>query len=122
MPTLVIRDVSPEVHRLLKDRAAQHHRSLSKEVITILEDSVTPSVQALPPLVKGTFPVIQDWLDQARRTGRELGHRQMDAPPLVVDANVFVCMLLEGEKSPAARRLQSCTRTGCVPPSFATSS
>jgi plasmid stability protein len=71
MPTLVIRDVSPEVHRLLKERAVQHHRSLNKEVITILEDSVTPSAQTLPPLVKGAFPVIQDWLDQARRTGRE---------------------------------------------------
>jgi plasmid stability protein len=71
MPTLVIRDVSPEVHRLLKERAAQHHRSLSKEVITILEDSVTPFVQTLPPLVTGAFPVIQDWLDAARRAGRE---------------------------------------------------
>ena len=71
MPTLVIRDVSPEIHRLLKERAEQHHRSLNKEVMAILEDSVTPSGQALPPLVKGTFPVTQDWLDKARRTGRE---------------------------------------------------
>jgi len=53
MPTLVIRDVSSEVHRLLKERAAQHHRSLSKEVITILEDSVTPSGRTLPPLADG---------------------------------------------------------------------
>lgn len=29
----------------------------------------------------------------------------MDAPPLVVDANVLVYMLLDGEKSPVARRL-----------------
>lgn len=29
----------------------------------------------------------------------------MDAPPLVVDADVMVYMLLDGEKSPAARRL-----------------
>jgi plasmid stability protein len=71
MPTLVIRDVSPEVHRLLKERAERHHRSLSKEVITILEDSVTTSGEALPSLVKGAFPVTQDWLDQARRAGRE---------------------------------------------------
>lgn len=71
MPTLVIRDVSPEVHRLLKERAEQHHRSLSKEVITILEGSVTPSGGVLPPLVKGAFPVTRDWLDEARRAGRE---------------------------------------------------
>lgn len=71
MATLVIRDVSPEVHRLLKERAERHHRSLSKEVITILEESVIPSRGALPPLVKGAFPVTPDWLDDARRTGRE---------------------------------------------------
>jgi plasmid stability protein len=71
MPTLVIRDLSPEIHRLLKERAKEHHRSVNKEVITILEDSVTPSRQTLPPLVKGAFPVTQDWLDEARRTGRE---------------------------------------------------
>ena len=71
MPSLMIRDVSPEVHRLLKERARQHHRSLNNEVITILEDSVTPSAQALPPLVKGSFALTQEWLDQARRSGRE---------------------------------------------------
>jgi plasmid stability protein len=71
MPTLVIRDLPPEIHRLLKERAGQHRRSVNKEVITILEDSVAPSGQTLPPLVKGAFHVTQDWLDEARRTGRE---------------------------------------------------
>jgi plasmid stability protein len=71
MPTLVIRDLSPEIHRLLKEQAQQHHRSVNKEVITILEDSVTPSGQTLPPPFKGAFPLTQDWLDEARRAGRE---------------------------------------------------
>ncbi len=71
MPTLVIRDLSPEIHRLLKERAEQHHRSVNKEVITILEASVTQSGQTLPPPVKGAFAVTQDWLDEVRRTGRE---------------------------------------------------
>jgi plasmid stability protein len=71
MPTLVIRDLSPEIHRLLKQRAEQNHRSVNKEVITILEESVTPSGQALPPPVRGAFLVTQDWLDEVRRTGRE---------------------------------------------------
>jgi plasmid stability protein len=71
MPTLVIRDVPPEIHRLLKERAEQHRRSLSKEVVTILEDSVTPPRGSLPPLMRGAFPVTPDWLDEARRTGRE---------------------------------------------------
>jgi len=71
MPTLVIRDISPEIHRRLKERAAQHHRSLTKEVVTILEDSLAPSTGTLPPLMKGAFPVTQEWLDEARQTGRE---------------------------------------------------
>ena len=71
MPTLVIRDLPPEIHRRLKARAEQHNRSVNKEVITILETSVTEFEQALPPLVKGAFPVTQDWLDEARRAGRE---------------------------------------------------
>jgi plasmid stability protein len=71
MPTLVIRDLSPEIHRLLKQRAEHNHRSVNKEVITILEESVTPSSQALPPPVRGAFLVTQDWLDEVRRTGRE---------------------------------------------------
>jgi plasmid stability protein len=71
MPTLVIRDLSPEIHRLLKERAEKNHRSVNKEVITILEESVTPSRQALPPPMEGAFLVTQDWLDEARRIGRE---------------------------------------------------
>ncbi len=71
MPTLVIRDLSPEIHRLLKERAEEHHRSVNKEVITILEDSVALSGRTLPSLMRGAFPVTQDWLDDARRSGRE---------------------------------------------------
>ena len=71
MPTLVIRDVSDELHGLLKARAAEHRRSLNKEVITILENSLNPQKTVLPPLVKGAFPLTQDWLDDARRAGRE---------------------------------------------------
>lgn len=71
MPTLVIRDVSEEVHRLLKERAAQHRRSLNREVVDILEDSVVSRDQTLPPLVTGAFPVTREWLADARGAGRE---------------------------------------------------
>jgi plasmid stability protein len=71
MPTLVIRDLSPETHRILQERARQHRRSVNKEVISILEDSVARSRQTLPTLTTGAFPVTQEWLDKARRAGRE---------------------------------------------------
>jgi plasmid stability protein len=71
MPTLVIRDLSPEVHRLLKQQAKEHHRSMNSEVKIILEECVASSGRTLPPLVRGAFPVTHDWLDEARRAGRE---------------------------------------------------
>lgn len=71
MPTLVIRDVSPDVHRQLKERARAHHRSLTKEVVAIIEESLSVSGEALPPLVRGAFPLTQEWLQAAIREGRE---------------------------------------------------
>jgi predicted RNA binding protein YcfA (HicA-like mRNA interferase family) len=66
--------------RLTTQESGEHHITIPRHealrvgtlaAITILEDSVTPSGQTLPPPVKGAFPVTQDWLDAARRTGRE---------------------------------------------------
>jgi plasmid stability protein len=37
MSTLTIKNVPPELHRRLKQRAAQHRRSLNSEVIASLE-------------------------------------------------------------------------------------
>ena len=42
MPTLTVRNVSEEVHRALRVRAAQHGRSTEAEVRAILEDAVKP--------------------------------------------------------------------------------
>lgn len=42
MPILTVRNLSDEVHRGLRVRAAQHGRSTEAEVRAILEDAVKP--------------------------------------------------------------------------------
>lgn len=42
MPILTVRNLSDEVHRALRVRAAQHGRSTEAEVRAILEDAVKP--------------------------------------------------------------------------------
>lgn len=37
MPALLIKDLPPELHRKLREQAAQHHRSMTKEVLALLE-------------------------------------------------------------------------------------
>ena len=43
MPTLTVKNLSPEVHSGLKARAALHHRSLNSEILATLESSLRPS-------------------------------------------------------------------------------
>jgi len=73
MPGLVIKDLPPKLHRKLKKRAAQHHRSMTKEVLFVLEQALSeePEAQKPPPLFKGRFPLTDKLLVRARREGRE---------------------------------------------------
>ena len=42
MPTVTIRDLSPETHRALKARAALHNRGMEAEMRAILDAAVRP--------------------------------------------------------------------------------
>lgn len=42
MPTLTVKNVPPELHRRLKQRAERNRRSLNRELIECLRDSVSP--------------------------------------------------------------------------------
>jgi len=42
MPAIVIRNLSPETHRALQARAAEHGRSTEAEARTILDEAVRP--------------------------------------------------------------------------------
>jgi plasmid stability protein len=42
MPTLIIRDIPEITYKRLKDQAAAHRRSLSKEALVVLEERMDP--------------------------------------------------------------------------------
>lgn len=74
MPGLVIRNLPDELHRKLKEQAARHHRSLTKEATALLEQALnqqTQQVREAPTPYKGRFSLTDDFIDQAKREGRE---------------------------------------------------
>ena len=74
MPGILIKDVPPEIHRKLKERAAKNRRSMTKEALSILEfvllEEEFPK-RALPEPIKTKFLLTDEWLDAAKRWGRE---------------------------------------------------
>jgi len=76
MPSVLLKDLPGKLHRRLRERAARHRRSLSKEVIVILERAVEDRAGP-PPLaeidrlrVRGARPLTRDLIEGARRIGR----------------------------------------------------
>jgi plasmid stability protein len=70
MASLLIKNVPPELHARLQETARRNHRSMTKQVIAILEVALGQEPTELPPLLKGAFPLDQDWLDRAIADGR----------------------------------------------------
>jgi len=73
MSTIVIRDLPEHVHTRLKDQAKRNRRSVTKEVITLIERGLIPSRQApdLGPPVKLrgrslTTREIEAWISKGR--------------------------------------------------------
>lgn len=50
MAALLIKDLPPPLHASLRQRAERNHRSMAKEVLTILEQAVTAACPPVPPL------------------------------------------------------------------------
>ena len=73
MPGLVIKDLPAKLHRKLKEQAIRHHRSMTKEVLAVLERALSEAdrSQEIPPPFKGRFALTDEFIDQARRAGRE---------------------------------------------------
>lgn len=42
MPTLTVRDIPDRVYRRLKERAGSNRRSMSNEIVTLLEEALLP--------------------------------------------------------------------------------
>ncbi len=72
MPSLILRDLSDEVHKRLRDRAQRHHRSMTKEAVSILErELLAAGPVKLPPVVHAAQPVPSHLIDQAIEEGQE---------------------------------------------------
>lgn len=76
MPGLMIRDLPTELHEQLKNRAKAHRRSLTAEVVIILEEALNDRagsrrLEDVDRLrIRGERPLTQELLDAARETGR----------------------------------------------------
>ncbi len=74
MPGLLIKELPAEVHQKLKERAAQNRRSMTKEALSILElvlfEENFPK-RELPEPIKTKFPITDEFIDAAKRWGRE---------------------------------------------------
>lgn len=70
MPSLVIKNLPPEIHRRLKAEAIRNHRSMTKQAIEILDrGSFNPTpVRKIKPF-KGRFLLTEDFVNSAKREG-----------------------------------------------------
>src|SRR5712671_6204328 len=68
MPGFVIKDLPPKLHRKLKEQAARHHRSMTREVLAVLERALNNEERPrdAPPPFKGRFPLTDEFIAQAR--------------------------------------------------------
>ena len=71
MPSILIKDIPPGLHQQLRQAAKRDHRSLSKEVIALLEAALGSRRAELPPVIEAAFPLTHDWLEEAITQGRE---------------------------------------------------
>ncbi|HWH84814.1 MAG TPA: hypothetical protein VNU71_21515 [Burkholderiaceae bacterium] len=76
MPTLVVKNLPEPLHERLKAQAVQHHRSVTKEAICLLEQGLlaTPHrkpLQLPPPIKLKSGPVTTEWILAAIAEGRE---------------------------------------------------
>jgi len=71
MASVLIKNLPDELHRALKQRAERHHRSLNKELISIIETAIhRPERGELPEPIQLRKPLTQQMLDEAREEGR----------------------------------------------------
>ncbi len=72
MPSLVIKNLPEDIHVKLKEQAARHHRSMTREAIAILSEGVGHIVaREMPAPYRGHFPITEDFINSAKREGRK---------------------------------------------------
>jgi plasmid stability protein len=74
MATLVIKNLPDELHARLKAQAQRHHRSVTKEVVTLIEQALAAPRGApkLPPPIKlKGGPITIEEIEAAIAEGRD---------------------------------------------------
>jgi plasmid stability protein len=72
MSALLIKNMPPTLHERLRRRAVEHHRSMNREVIAILEKEIGAGQPAeLPPPIKLRKPVDGAWIVKIIREARD---------------------------------------------------
>lgn len=79
MSTLVVKNLPEQLHERLKAQAQQHHRSINKEAIALIEQGLLApresaaraNASPLPPLVRlPGGPLTAEWIEAAIADGR----------------------------------------------------
>jgi len=72
MSALLIKNMPPPLHERLRQRASVHHRSMNREVISILEQELDrPAATELPPPIKTLKPISGEEIVQIIRDARD---------------------------------------------------
>jgi plasmid stability protein len=75
MPGLLIKDFPPELHRRLKQEAARHHRSMTRQALALLEQALAApardAADLLPDPLKPLKPVAPGDVVAVIRKSRE---------------------------------------------------
>lgn len=70
MASVLIKDIPEKIHNRLKVQAKEHRRSMSKEILTILESQLVAPRKKLPPLIKANVLITDEMINTAKREGR----------------------------------------------------
>jgi len=79
MPTITLKNIPADLHRQLKKRAEEHHRSLNKEIIATLKNAASGTHQLDPAKLEESVrqaralfrrPITAREIDRWKREGR----------------------------------------------------
>ena len=72
MASLLIKNIPDNIRKRLKEQAEINHRSMNKQAVSILEQALTrPAIGTLPAPVKAKIRFSGEWVNQAKRWGRQ---------------------------------------------------
>lgn len=73
MPDILLKGVPDSLHRKLKEVAARNRRSMNRQAVVLIEGALrqVDSPVDLPRPLTGRFPLTAQFVERAKREGRE---------------------------------------------------